>query len=588
MGSDSPLAPSTAKPNARSWIALLLVLGLTVLTFHGTFSHQFVEWDDHAFLFHNPALTLPTLQSLAEFWTRSFRSLYQPLPCTVWWVIAKCELMISGNRALTPAPFHAANLIAHCLATLAIFGLLRLLVGNDLAAIGGATIFALHPIQAESVNWASALSTPLSGALGFGALWLYALHAKSTKTANTNSAEQHRFVSMTFLIATILYALALLSRPAIIMLPVMAAAMDRGLIGRGYRKIFLSLLPWIILAVPIAVIAAHVQPATYVQNVPILRRPQIALDALTFYLRQIIWPAGFAIDYGRTPQVVLASPAAAWTWIIPAALGLFAWRARRKMPWLGIAAIVMVAGVLPVLGFVKFEFQEYSTVADHYFYLSMLGTALIAAFVIRCLKFQIGIIAIVAIAIVLAVRSSRESSWWRDTDSLVGHDLKINPQSVFGHNSLAYRAAAAGQDEEALKQDLIVLQIHPDDSAANANLANLLLRHGQANQAIPHFQIAMELLPHDAQVRTNLGIALAQVGRLEEAQEQLQVAVDLEPHSAEKHANLARVDLELGKLNHAESEYQAALAIDPDLQTAQRGLSLIDQLRHPPASAPKP
>lgn len=578
MGFDAPLPSPLRRSRTAMWIALVLVV--TIFALHGTFSHQFVEWDDHAFLFHNPSLTSPTVQSLLAFWTRPFRSLYQPVPCSIWWVIAKCELGNSLNGQLNPAPFHAANLIAYCLATIAIFGLLRLLIGHDLAAAGGAVVFALHPIQAEAVNWASAFSTPLSGAFGFTALWLYSLHAKK-------SAAEHRVAWRILVVATIPFVLALLSRPAIIMLPVMAAAIDRGLIGRSWRAIFFSLLPWIVLALPIVVIAAHAQPATYVQSAPILRRPQIALDALAFYLRQIVWPASFAIDYGRTPQAVLASSAAAWTWIIPVAVGLSAWLLRRKMPWLVVSAVLILAGVLPVLGFVKFEFQEYSTVADHYFYLSMLGMALIVAEVIRSLKFQVGILCVAVIAVVLAVRSSQESFWWRDTQSLVSHDLEVNPQSIFGHNSLAYWAAAAGQDEEALKQDQIVLRIHPDDSAANANLGNLLLRHGQPDQAIPHFQIAMQILPHDAQMRTNLGIALAQVGRLQEAQEQLRAAVNLDPQSAEKHANLAGVELERGEFGQAESEYRAALAIDPGFQLAQRGLKRVEQLRHPPTSAPK-
>src|SRR5205823_5816266 len=113
--------------------------------------------------------------------------------------------------------------------------------------------------------------------------------------------------------------------------------------------------------------------------VSVWKRPLLAADALMFYLRQVFFPARLGFDYGRSPDWVLAHGRA---WIAVGVLAnaaiIIFFALPRKAPAV-IAAAIFTAGLLPVLGLVPFDFQVYSTVADHYAYLAMLGPALAVA-----------------------------------------------------------------------------------------------------------------------------------------------------------------------------------------------------------------
>src|SRR5205823_5722669 len=138
-------------------------------------------------------------------------------------------------------------------------------------------------------------------------------------------------------------------------------------------KILLSLLPWFAMTIPIALEGRRVQPATIVPDIALWARPLVAADALCFYLWKLIAPASLAADYARTPASIIQSGAIYWTWIAPATVfGLAIWY-RKRWPALLLAVVFFFAAPLPVLGLVKFVYQFFSTVSDHYVYVAMLG-----------------------------------------------------------------------------------------------------------------------------------------------------------------------------------------------------------------------
>src|SRR5207302_490970 len=108
----------------------------------------------------------------------------------------------------------------------------------------------------------------------------------------------------------------------------------------------------------------------------------IAGDALAFYLYKFVCPTALTLDYARKPAWMINHVWFYWTWLAPAgaAAAIRLWRPGRR--WLGAAALLLLAGLLPVLGLVPFEFQGYSTVADHYMYLAMLGPSLAGAWLL--------------------------------------------------------------------------------------------------------------------------------------------------------------------------------------------------------------
>src|SRR5207249_167263 len=135
----------------------------------------------------------------------------------------------------------------------------------------------------------------------------------------------------------------------------------------------------IMLSVLFSVIARTAQPAIH-QSAPALSMRAItAADSLAFYLIKVIWPENLCADYGRTPASIAAGTAPYFAWIIPVMLFAAAFAFHRRWPF-GLAGIcVFAAALIPVSGLVPFDFQEYSTVADRYTYLPLIGIAIAIA-----------------------------------------------------------------------------------------------------------------------------------------------------------------------------------------------------------------
>jgi hypothetical protein len=193
-------------------------------------------------------------------------------------------------------------------------------------------------------------------------------------------------------------------------------------------------LSWLILAIPIAVIARLSQPIpeTWV-NAPFWLRPLVAGDALAFYLCKLLYPLTLVPDYNRSPSVIRGNYEVFYTWLVPAILAAtllrFCWRHRARAP-LVAGAVWFVVGLLPVLGLTPFAFQHMSTVADRYVYLPMFGVALGAAWVLDRashlrLPLQRGLIGIsMVVLIALGVRTFYQTQYWRNTFTLFDHSIQ--------------------------------------------------------------------------------------------------------------------------------------------------------------------
>jgi protein O-mannosyl-transferase len=252
--------------------------------------------------------------------------------------------------------------------------------------------------------------------------------------------------------------------------------------------------PWLLIAIPLAVIAKLVQPGEGIEPAPLWARIFIACDAITFYGRKLLWPAELAIIYGRTPAWVMRQSWVYLTPIVPLLLaaGILLYRAGRR--WLAAAGIISLACVAPVLGFTPFLFQFHSTVADHYLYLAVFGVALAAAWFLRRSWNRGVAIGCGVVLVALGIRTFAQTLTWENSITLFAHAVEVGPHSATAHNNLGSNLWDAGD-------------------------------HASAAQ---HFARAVELRGDYPDARKNLAMALTEQGRLDEALEQLQIAVDLQ------------------------------------------------------------
>ena len=453
---------------SRPASTIFLVLA-TVACFGVVCTFGFTNSEDEGLISRNPMFNPPTLASLREIWTRPHLYLYVPATYTAWWLIAQVaqtRVADESGATLNPWVFHAANLLMHVVAALLVQQLLRRLTRREAPALVGALLFAIHPVQTEAVAWTTGMKDTLCGVFSFAAVLFYVrgidrgLGVPPEHPGEPFSRDA-RVTSGSYLVATVFLVLALLAKPAAVVVPVMALVVDRALIGRRWRAIGKSLAPWFALAVPIMLIARVVQPAAEVMPAPLWARPLVALDALAFYLAKLFVPIGLTNNYGRTPQAIIASGAIYATWVIVAALAAaLAWTRSRR---LAAAALIFVAGVLPVLGLTTFLYQQFSTVADRFIYLSMLGPALAVAFILSRRWSRATVATAAVVLVLLGVATVRQSLVWRNRLTLAEHAVKVQPDNPAARSSYAGALIRAGRIDEAIAQLEHVMRIMPNE-----------------------------------------------------------------------------------------------------------------------------
>jgi hypothetical protein len=458
-------------------LGAILLIGITATVFAPLLGHHFIEsGDDTASILTNPDYNPPTFAKLAHYWVPPPKeTFYVPVTYTLWGLLA----MISRQSApagvpFNPAFFYAANLAAHAIsASLVFLILLRLfssrggalflplptgegwgegksvqsqfsngkrssfsfsLAGSErlvpsafLAAWLGAALFALHPAQVEGVANAWSVYTPLSGTFGFLAIWQYMLFSQR----NGRIAWAH------YAAATFAFLLALLTKPTAVAVPLVIGVIDLVLQRRKPSTVAVTLAPWWALSLLIILFNEHSSPgATVFVPEPSLR-PLVPLDAIGFYVAKVLVPLNLVSDYGRSPRWLMGHPLAWLTCLIPVAIFAAVWRVRKRVAWPLASFGVFVTGLLPSIGIVPFDFQHYSTVADRYLYIAMLGPAIAAAFLVA----RFGRVAAgttIGLLGILTTLSVIQLGYWRDDWRLTTHTMETNPQSLAAVSGFRY------------------------------------------------------------------------------------------------------------------------------------------------------
>jgi hypothetical protein len=519
--------PVGAGTTQELW-AGLLIIGVTLAALYPVASADFVAWDDYTTVAKPPAQT-PRLSRLRDYWTRPQGDLYIPVTYTVWAVVGELAEVPSADASgvkLNPYVFHLVSLGLHLVSTLLVWRILRILVADAMPAAVGAVVFGVHPVQVEVVGWVSGMKDVLSGMWSMVALWGYLKSARIRAAAvpRPERGAERSGGRAYYAAATAALLLALLSKPAAVSVPIIAAALDRCALGRRWREVATDVAPWLVLAIPVVLVARACQPASFIAA-PLWARPVIAADALAFYLYKLVWPAKLGIVYGRTPAAVLERGWAYWTWAVPAAVAAAVYAARNRARLLAVAAGVFVAGLLPVLGFARFDFQLYSTVADHYLYLAMLGVALAVSAAAAAVTHSIppgrartaALLTGAAVLAALAVRSWYQTWHWHDSLSLFENAVRVDPDSPAMRTLLAAQLNSLGRYGEAYDQAMRVAKAEPRYGGAYVQAGRALWGMGRRETAVEAYRAAVECRPDYAPSHLALGQALLDLGRTTEA-----------------------------------------------------------------------
>jgi protein O-mannosyl-transferase len=528
----------------------LLLLLVIILVYGQVMTHDFVDWDDGPLIFGNKNIVHPTAANLPHHWqplNPDNNSMYNPLVYTLWWALSHLSDVQSPDilgATLNPYVFHAANLLVHWLCACAVLEILRRLKLRDWAAATGALVFAIHPLQTEAVSWATAMKDLLSTLFALLAIWKYiaALDAHGTPRKRE------------YCLSTFFFIAALLSKPSTVVLPAIVGAIDLIIYRRPWKKIILWTAPWYAMAIVITVIAALAQGPSIQSEAyaPLWARPLIALDALAFYLYKLVLPISLKIDYGRSPSAVMHDPTHPlyWTWIFPATLALLIFRTKRRP--LILAGAIFVLALLPVLGLKTFAFQYFTTVADRYVYLPMLGVALAVGLWMQTHRSRAAAIAAATLIAILGGLSFVQAQRWTDTETLYTYALDhTNPihEVILGKYQddlavpYARRAEYAAQVGNYIQEKQSI-----DDTIAFAE------------KAMTCYRTAIQLAPTDTHAYDLLARDLVRLNRIPQAIDTVSAWITVEPQTAKgAKEKPGRLEAMLGSLYLKTRQYPEAI-----------------------------
>lgn len=529
---------------SRVIVPAALLIGVTLLAYLPALHGGFI-FDDDVFLTDNPLIRAG--DGLRRFWFGREAADYWPVASTTLWI----EWRLWGLNA---AGYHATNVALHVAEVVLLWATLhRLRVPG---ALVGALLFAVHPVNAESVTWITERKNLMAMlffllTIFWFAEWLKVERvdpdaqergrgtANALRPASSMGGDRHYWLSLASLV------LAMLSKGSAVVLPLVLL----GLVAwrrRPNARDALRLAPFFLVAAALAFIESGfstvLAPAD-MQPLGLLERLLRAAGIVWFYLGKALWPVNLCFDYG--PWTIHSDNVRWWAPLIAAcAMTALLWIYRRgwSRPALFGWGYFCVA-LLPVLGFAEVGFMRYSPVSDHYAHLAMIGVCALAGAGWAWLAGNFSRRWLAAVAATMlagfGVQTWQQNRIYSDAVTLYRDTLARNPASALSLTNLGALLSEAGQNDEAVELLERAVRLKPDSPESRNDLGVALYRSGRVPEAVAQYEEALRVRPDLYRVHNNLGVVLARSGRLPEAMAHFEEALRIEPDFREAQQNLA-------------------------------------------------
>ena len=602
-----------ASPEKRNPIVCLLLAVVTLALYNPVNRHPFVNYDDDRYVTENPhvrqGLTADTLKWVL---TSTEQANWHPL---TWMSHA---LDVSLFR-LNPAGHHFTSILLHTVNVILLFLLLKWSTNRLGPSLFVAALFALHPIQVESVAWVAERKNVLCTMFFFLTLWAYGWYARKP--------DWRRYLAV-----VALFAAGLASKPMVITLPFVLLLLDYWPLSRvrdgnteanriqptyPWSRLVLEKLPLFVLSAGSAVITMQAQQASgairTTAEFSFGVRISTAMYAYAMYLWKMIWPARLAPLYPH-PGDTLASWQVLVAALILLSISALVWRMRAQR-YLLVGWCWFLGTLVPVIGLVQ---VGEASMADRYAYIPLIGIFVMISFGVADFAQQrkIGLAPAIPAAIILAAlafTTYRQIGYWQSNDALWSHALAVTENNFVAEDNLGGALILEDKEEEAHAHFEAAARINPKDPMSRSNLGTYYQTHNRMREAIAEYQAAVELTSDpillsltyanlgaahltlgeyeaahqnfDESLRLNpgqfkawlgLGLMEEKQGNIGEAITDLSRSVDLQPTS-QAYLELGRLLTQTGHLPEALDAYQQALKISPELVEAQQAMAALQQ-----------
>ena len=574
---------SVGKEANKKWFIALALIVLTSTAYAGIKDHDFVSYDDHVYVVSN-AHVQGGLSWKNIAWAFGSTSAANWHPLT--WLSHMLDVQLFG---LNPAGHHLTSLLIHIANVVLLFWLLHLITGALWQSALVSALFAIHPINVESVAWVAERKNVLSVLFWLLTIWAYAWYARKPAWGR-------------YLLVILSFAAAIMCKPMVVTLPFVLLLLDYWPLGRLKRatvaevddkgqhsnararqtdtkrafpnrtlaQLVIEKVPLWLLALGSSLITVKAQRSGgavgSIETYPLPMRVENALVSYVTYLRDAISPFGLAVFYPHPGQVLPVWQLGLCSLVLAGVTALALLLAKR-FRYLSVGWLWYLGTLVPVIGIVQVGLQSR---ADRYAYIPLIGIFIIIVWAVfdwtksRPLRGRLLAVGSASVLIVLTVTTRVQSSYWQNSLTLFQHALSVTRNNYVADNDLGELFAQQGRLDEAAKHFASALEINPRFAHARHNMGMMLVQRGKLDEAIDEFSKAVAIDPQFVDAYNKLGAALAGKGRLDEAAANFSKALEVDPAYASAHANLGFLYDQQGKTDEAVASYSNALTFGMD------------------------
>ncbi len=541
-----PILTKTDSAWTTTGVCIFLAL-IVWLVFGQTLRHEFVNYDDQNYVYQNTKITSGlTVAGIAWAFTHVHAQNWHPL--TTISHMLDCQLY-----GLKAGGHHFTNVLLHSIAVILLFLVLRQMTGALWRSAFVAAVFAIHPLRVESVAWVAERKDVLSAVFFMLTLSAYVGYVRAPSIAR-------------YLTVAALFVLGLMSKPMLVTLPFILLLLDywplkrfgpaaslkskarwRDWVECGLPplRLILEKIPLIALSAISATITllAQRQALGWTEDLPVSLRLNNAVVTCIAYIWQMLWPVKLAVFYPH-PESRLALWHVILALVILIAITAAAFGLRRRRPYFITGWLWYLGMLVPVIGVIQVGWQGR---ADRYTYLPQIGLYVLVTWALRDLSAswprqrQIAALGAAIVLSALAWRAWNQVSFWRDSETLWTHALKVTSDNDVAENNLGIVFLGRGQLNEAISRFQAAVDLRPENAPSHDNLANALLQKGQLADAIVQYRELLEIQPENVEAHNILGAVLIQQGRVKEAIEQWRETLAIQAENGNAKSNLAWV-----------------------------------------------
>lgn len=557
----------------KIFVILLLVFSTSVVYWQ-TRDHEFVSFDDGRLITENRHVQSGlNLENIKWAFTDAETDYWHPL--TWLSLMLDCELY-----GLNPAAHHVTDLAFHIANAVLLFALFNRMTGAAWRSAFVAALFALHPLNVESVAWAAERKSVLSAFFFILAILTYIKYVEHPG---------FRWYSTTLVI----FVLGLMSKPTLVILPFILMLLDYWPLDRlqGTKLPVLEKIPFLVLGVIMGVVTvmAHKSIGVLVslESLSLKMRVMNAVVYYAQYIRKAFWPVNLAVFYPYTGSsagifLICAFLLLSITFLV-ALLS-------RQHKYLAVGWLWYLITLGPMVGLIQAGGQS---IADRFAYVPITGLFIMSVWGLHDLlaRWKYRDVALsfsgCSLLLILSIATWNQLRYWRSSLTLFGHAVEVIPDNYLAENNLGLALSKQGKIREGMIHFSRAIEMRPDNYyPAYWNMGYALTALRRYEEAMPFFLKALDINPLSPEAHNLLGSCLFDLGKTSEAIAHYSEAVRIKPDFADAHYNLGVASAKAGRPEEAADHYRIALKLRPSVEAYYNlGLVLISQGKYDDAVA---